>query len=40
MFWAEDYVFSVPEVPQIVSWMFGTDASGDEVSQPADPLST
>ena len=23
MFWAEDYVFSVPEVPQIASWMFG-----------------
>jgi hypothetical protein len=23
MFWAEDYVFSVPEVPQIVSWSFG-----------------
>ncbi|HVK13547.1 MAG TPA: hypothetical protein VM597_32670, partial [Gemmataceae bacterium] len=22
MFWAEDYVFSVPEVPQIVSWQF------------------
>lgn len=22
MFWAEDYVFSVPEVPQIVSWHF------------------
>ncbi|HZZ78335.1 MAG TPA: hypothetical protein VFE62_07440, partial [Gemmataceae bacterium] len=22
MFWAEDYVFSVPEVPQIVSWSF------------------
>ncbi len=23
MFWAEDYVFSVPEAPQILSWMFG-----------------
>lgn len=23
LFWAEDYVFSVPEVPQILSWMFG-----------------
>ncbi|MFO0825207.1 MAG: hypothetical protein U0792_19160 [Gemmataceae bacterium] len=22
MFWAEDYIFSVPEVPQIVSWSF------------------
>src|SRR5262249_9547509 len=22
MFWAEDYVFSVPEVPQIISWQF------------------
>jgi hypothetical protein len=22
MFWAEDYIFSVPEVPQIVSWQF------------------
>ncbi len=22
MFWAEDYVFSVPELPQIVSWQF------------------
>lgn len=22
MFWAEDYIFSVPEVPQILSWMF------------------
>jgi len=21
MFWAEDYIFSVPEVPQIISWM-------------------
>jgi hypothetical protein len=23
MFWAEDYIFSVPEVPQILSWAFG-----------------
>jgi len=22
MFWAEDYIFSVPEVPQIISWQF------------------
>lgn len=22
MFWAEDYIFSVPEAPQIISWMF------------------
>jgi len=22
MFWAEDYIFSVPEAPQILSWMF------------------
>ncbi len=22
MFWGEDYIFSVPEVPQILSWMF------------------
>ncbi|MEZ6141125.1 MAG: beta-galactosidase trimerization domain-containing protein [Zavarzinella sp.] len=22
MFWAEDYIFSVPEVPQIISWHF------------------
>jgi hypothetical protein len=22
MFWAEDYIFSVPEVPQIISWEF------------------
>ncbi len=22
MFWAEDYIFSVPEVPQVLSWMF------------------
>ncbi len=22
MFWAEDYIFSVPEVPQMISWMF------------------
>jgi len=21
MFWAEDYIFSVPEVPQVISWM-------------------
>lgn len=24
MFWAEDYIFSVPETPQILSWMFAT----------------
>jgi hypothetical protein len=23
MFWAEDYVFSVPEAPQLISWQFG-----------------
>lgn len=23
MFWAEDYIFSVPEPPQMISWMFG-----------------
>jgi hypothetical protein len=23
MMWSEDYIFSVPEVPQILSWMFG-----------------
>jgi hypothetical protein len=22
MFWAEDYIFSVPEAPQMISWMF------------------
>src|SRR5204863_3070522 len=22
MFWGEDYIFSVPEAPQILSWMF------------------
>ncbi|MCY3018776.1 MAG: hypothetical protein NTW87_07080, partial [Planctomycetota bacterium] len=28
MFWAEDYVFSVPEVPQIVSWQFAQARCG------------
>lgn len=23
MFWGEDYIFSVPEAPQVLSWMFG-----------------
>src|SRR5262249_30178185 len=23
LFWAEDYIFSVPEVPQSMSWMYG-----------------
>ncbi|MCX5662059.1 MAG: hypothetical protein NTW19_20460 [Planctomycetota bacterium] len=24
MYWAEDYIFSVPQVPQMISWMFAT----------------
>jgi hypothetical protein len=28
MFWAEDYVFSVPEVPQIISWQFAQARCG------------
>ena len=28
MFWAEDYIFSVPEVPQIMSWMLAETRCG------------
>jgi len=28
MFWSEDYIFSVPEVPQILSWMMATARCG------------
>lgn len=28
MFWAEDYIFSVPEAPQIMSWMMATARCG------------
>jgi hypothetical protein len=27
-FWTEDYIFSVPESPQIISWMFATAHAG------------
>lgn len=28
MFWSEDYIFSIPEAPQILSWMMATARSG------------
>ncbi|MCH2118019.1 MAG: hypothetical protein MK161_10020 [Pirellulales bacterium] len=28
MFWGEDYIFSIPEVPQILSWMLATARCG------------
>ena len=28
MFWSEDYIFSIPEVPQILSWMMATARCG------------
>lgn len=28
MFWTEDYIFSIPEIPQTISWMFATIRCG------------
>ncbi|VTS00732.1 beta-galactosidase trimerization domain-containing protein [Tuwongella immobilis] len=33
MLWAEDYIFSVPEVPQMVSWMFAQIRAGSKYHQ-------
>ncbi|MFO0880426.1 MAG: beta-galactosidase trimerization domain-containing protein [Gemmataceae bacterium] len=33
MMWAEDYIFSVPEVPQMVSWMFAQMRCGVKYHQ-------
>ncbi|MFN4260552.1 MAG: beta-galactosidase trimerization domain-containing protein [Gemmataceae bacterium] len=33
MIWAEDYIFSVPEVPAILSWMFGQMRCGAKYNQ-------
>ena len=33
MFWAEDYIFSVPEAPQMLSWMFGQMRCGAKYNQ-------
>ena len=37
-YWAEDYIFSVPESPQIISWMFATMHCGAKYNhQPLHP---
>ncbi|MGE3804680.1 MAG: beta-galactosidase trimerization domain-containing protein, partial [Gemmataceae bacterium] len=33
LFWAEDYIFSVPEVPQIISWQFAQMRCGVKYKQ-------
>lgn len=33
MFWGEDYIFSVPEAPQILSWMFAQMRCGVKYNQ-------